>query len=429
MKNIVLLKMDKDKILYLPKRYQYRKFENYLQHSQKNAYSVFTISKNVGRRIISMFFFILMTGKYIRSLNVSAESAIIMCADSRDVIWSKNADVPRAMASTTKIMTSLLTLEEAAAQGERSLEITDEMVRVEGSSMGLRVGDKVDLETLAKGMLLPSGNDAANAAAILVCGSVEKFLKRMNDRAKQIGMKNTLFCTPSGLDKGDHHSTAYDMAVLGSYAIENEQFAKIVSEKHSVVDFEDSDKKVWLKNHNKLLSMYPYCVGIKTGFTKKAGRCLVSCAEKDGIRLVCVTLDAPDDWNDHISLYNFGFSKAKVMKFDDTNESIDINVKDGEKTLKSIGSTYFSRTFASDVNPVRSIKIFENLHAPIKKGQCVGKIIYKVNDNVIGENLLTALEDINCVKKGFFRSILNFFCSLFSNIIQFFSKLFVRKDS
>ena len=153
--------------------------------------------KKIGRRIISTFFFVLIIGKYIRSLNVSAESAIIMCADSRDVIWSKNADTPRAIASTTKIMTALLTLEEAAAQGERSLEITDEIVRVEGSSMGLRAGDKVDLETLAKGMLLPSGNDAANAAAILVCGSVEKFLQRMNDRAKQIGMKDTLFCTPS----------------------------------------------------------------------------------------------------------------------------------------------------------------------------------------------------------------------------------------
>lgn len=426
MKNMVLLEVDKKKILYLSKIYQYKKFKDFFKHRQKNTYQIFLMPKNIGRRIISMFFFILITGKCIRALTVSAESAIIMCADSRDVIWSKNADIPRPMASTTKIMTSLLTLEEAAAQGERSLEITDEMVRVEGSSMGLKIGDKVDLETLATGMLLPSGNDAANAASILVCGSVEKFLERMNDRAKQIGMKNTLFCTPSGLDKGDHHSTAYDMAVLGSYAMENEQFAKIVSKKHSVVDFEDSDKKVWLKNHNKLLSMYPYCVGIKTGFTKKAGRCLVSCAEKDGIRLICVTLDAPDDWNDHISLYNFGFSKAKIIKFDDTNESIDINIKNGEKTLKAIGSTYFSRTFASDVYPVRTIEIFENLHAPIQKGQCVGKIIYKVDKDIIGENLLTASENINCIKLGFFRSILNFFRSLFSNIIQLISKLFAK---
>ena len=174
MKNMVLIKDYKNKILSLNNIYQYQKFRKFRHHLEKVC-QTFIIKKNIGRRIISTFFPLLITGKYIKSLNVSAESAIIMCADSRDVIWSKNADVPRPMASTTKIMTSLLTLEEAAAQGERSLEITDEIVRVEGSSMGLKVGDKVDLETLAKGMLLPSGNDAANAASILVCGSVKNF--------------------------------------------------------------------------------------------------------------------------------------------------------------------------------------------------------------------------------------------------------------
>ena len=376
-----------------------------------------------GRRIfLSTFIFVLFLSNNCKSLNVSAESAIIMCADSRDVIWSKNADIPRPMASTTKIMTSLLTLEEYAAQGDKILEITDEMVRVEGSSMGLRVGDKVDFKTLAEGMLLPSGNDAANAAAILVCGTLEKFLDRMNQRAKDIGMKNTVFCTPSGLDKENHHSTAFDMALLGAYAMENEEFSKIVSKKHSVVEFEDSEKKAWLKNHNKLLNLYPYCIGIKTGFTKKAGRCLVSCAEKNGIRLICVTLNAPDDWNDHISLYNFGFSKAKIQKFDDTNESVDINIKDGDKILKAVGSTYFSRTFCNDKNVKveRSINIFENLKAPITKGTCVGKIIYKFNGNQIGENLLTASENINYVKQSIFQKIAEFFCNIMSSIVNLF---------
>ena len=383
----------------------------------------------LGRRIFfSTFTFLIFFSNNCKSLNISAESAIIMCADSRDVIWSKNAEIPRPMASTTKIMTALLTLEESAAQGERTLEITDEMVKVEGSSMGLRVGDKVDLETLAEGMLLPSGNDAANAAAILVCGTLDKFLDRMNQRAKEIGMKNTFFCTPSGLDKENHHSTAFDMALLGAYAMENEEFSKIVSKKHSVVEFEDSEKKAWLRNHNKLLNLYPYCIGIKTGFTKKAGRCLVSCAEKNGVRLICVTLNAPDDWNDHISLYNFGFSKTKIQKFDDTNESVDVNVKDGDKILKAVGSTYFSRTFCDDKNieVERSINIFDNLKAPISKGTCVGKVIYKFDGKKIGENLLTASEDINYLKKNIFQKICEFFSKVMNFIVNIFSFLFKK---
>ena len=375
--------------------------------------------------------FVTFGNKIVHSLGVSAKSAVIICADSGDIIWSKNENTPLAMASTTKIMTSLLALEESAAQGNRSLEITYDMINVEGSSMGLKEGDKVDLETLAKGMLLPSGNDAANATAILVCGSVEKFLERMNERAKQIGMKNTLFCTPSGLDKGNHHSTALDMALLGAYAMENEQFAKIVSAKNFKVKFENSDKEIWLKNHNKLLDLYPYCIGIKTGFTEKAGRCLVSCAEKDGVRLICVTLDAPDDWNDHILLYNFAFPQTKNVKFDDTNESINVEIKGGDPcNVKAIGSTSFSRTFKNDSDPKveRNICLFENLKAPILKGQCIGKIVYKYGNKNIGENLLISSQDVNPVKLGFFKKIINLILLFLKNILNFISNIFKAKQ-
>lgn len=363
------------------------------------------------------------------AIDVSARSAVIICADSGDIIWGKNYEEPLAMASTTKIMTSLLALEEANASGNRSLEITEEIISVEGSSMGLKVGDKVDFETLAKGMLLPSGNDAANATAILVCGTTEKFLARMNQRAKEIGMKNTLFCTPSGLDKDNHHSTAIDMALLGAYAMQNEEFAKIVSSKKTLADFEDSDKKIWLKNHNKLLDLYPFCVGIKTGFTEKAGRCLVSCAEKDGIRLICVTLNAPDDWNDHIAMYNFGFSQTKNIDFDDTNEKLEIKIKNSEPNiLKIIGATKFSRTFKnnSDTQVKRNVKLFENLKAPVIKGQCVGKITYEFNNKIIGENLLIASQDIKVVKINFFKKIWNAISSFFKNIFEFTKKFFIK---
>ena len=376
-------------------------------------------------RIFAIIFFLNFFSIKTIAIDVSARSAVIICADSGDIIWGKNYEEPLAMASTTKIMTSLLALEEANASGNRSLEITEEIVSVEGSSMGLKVGDKVDFETLAKGMLLPSGNDAANATAILVCGSTEKFLARMNQRAKEIGMKNTLFCTPSGLDKDNHHSTAIDMALLGAYAMQNEEFAKIVSSKKSLADFEDSDKKIWLKNHNKLLDLYPFCVGIKTGFTEKAGRCLVSCAEKDGIRLICVTLNAPDDWNDHIAMYNFGFSQTKNIDFDDTNEKLEIKIKNGEPNiLKIIGATKFSRTFKnnSDTQIKRNIKLFENLKAPLIKGQCVGKITYEFNNKIIGENLLIASQDIKAVKINFFKKIWNAIILFFKNIFKLLFK-------
>ena len=205
------------------------------------------------------------------ALEVSAKSATLICADSGCVVWSKNETAPMPMASTTKIMTSILTLEHAEAHGNKEIEITPEMIRVEGTSMGLMQGDIVNLESLAKGMLLCSGNDAANAAAIAVSGETGKFINLMNEKAKLIGMNDTKFCTPSGLDKDNHHSTAHDMALLGAYAMENEKFSNIVSQKSMPIKFINPSKTVNYKNHNKLLRLYPHCTGIKTGFTKLAG--------------------------------------------------------------------------------------------------------------------------------------------------------------
>ena len=380
-----------------------------------------------GRRLISSFFFLLsLSNEKTNALDVSARSAILICADSRDIVWSKKHTEPRAMASTTKIMSSLLALEEAAARGERNLEITDEMIKVEGSSMGLKVGDSVSLDTLVRGMLLPSGNDAANAVAISVCGSREKFIRRMNDRAKEIGMTDTVFCTPSGLDVGNHHSTALDMSILAAYAMENENFAKISSEKNARVQV--GDRTIWLENHNKLLNLYPYCIGIKTGFTEKAGRCLVSCAEKNDVRLICVTLNAPDDWNDHIALYNYGFANTKNIKFDDTNEYVDVKLEGGEvENVKAKGSTSFSRTFQNTNSPdiKRDIEINKNLRAPIVKGECVGTINYIYNEKNIGKNLLIAQHDVKIApKKNIFIRMFQSIGSFFKNI---FSKMFKNK--
>lgn len=354
------------------------------------------------------------------AVDVSAKSAVLICADSGCTVWSKNETEPLPMASTTKIMTSILALEHASAHGNKEVEITPEMVRVEGTSMGLMPGDIVTLDSLAKGMMLCSGNDAANAAAIAVGGDTEKFINLMNEKAKMLGMKNTKFSTPSGLDKDNHHSTAHDMAVLGAYAMENENFSKIVSQKSMPVKFINPSKTVHLKNHNKLLRLYPYCTGIKTGFTKLAGRCLVSSAQKDGVKLICVTLNAPSDWDDHMALYNFGFENTILKNFDDKSFSSQIKVDGGTKSEVNVGSiSDFSVSLkkGQENKTVREVQIPSFHTAPIEKGQILGKVIYYIDNQKIGENDIIALEEVPKLKSekiGFFKRILNFFSNIFS---------------
>ena len=357
---------------------------------------------------------------YAADVNISAKSAILMCADSSSVIWAKDEHHKLPIASTTKIMTSLLTIEQMEACGNSEIEITDEMVRVEGTSMGLMPKDVVTLESLVKGMLLCSGNDAANAASIAVSGEKEKFIDLMNDKAKQIGMLNTKFVTPSGLDQGDHHSTAYDMALLGAYAMENERFANIASKKSMKVEFILPNKTVNFKNHNKLLRLYEGCIGIKTGFTKAAGRCLVSCAQKNGVRLIAVTLNAPSDWDDHIKLYDYGFENTVSKTFDDQNIKLSVKVDNSETDMLELNSpTWFSKTFKKgDENKVmREVKLPEICQAPIQKGQIIGKINYHINGKIIGSNDLTASKDIEAKSKpinSFWFKISDFFKNLFT---------------
>ncbi len=236
---------------------------------------------------------------------ISAGCAVVINADTLGVLYGKNESVRHTMASTTKIMTALITLE----SGDPDIEFTaDSMaIKVEGTSMGLREGDIVTRRALCYGMLLPSGNDAANAAAVNIAGSLEAFAGLMNARAQRIGMNNTRFANPSGLDADGHYTTAYDMALLAAEAMKNEDFRAICSLRSAKVDFGNPPSPRTLYNSNRLLSMYDGCIGIKTGFTDNAGRCLVSAAERNGCRLIAVTLDAPDDWNDHRKMLDLGF--------------------------------------------------------------------------------------------------------------------------
>lgn len=327
--------------------------------------------------------------------SVSAKGAALYCVDTGEFLFLKNADEKLPMASTTKIMTTLLTLERAAHKDE-TVEFKKEML-AEGSSMGLKLGYKLKLSDLAAGMMTVSGNDAANAAAIAISGSLEKFAGLMNKKAQELGMKNTSFVTPSGLDDKQHYSTAADMARLMEYSMQNKDFAKLASHKSVKVDFEYPENlSVTYYSHNKLLSRYEYCTGGKTGFTKRAGRCLVTAAEKDGKHLVAVTLKSGDDWNDHIKMFDYGFSVLEALHYDDNDYSVSLNVVGGDADYIKVrgGSDFDCVVKSEDKDKVkRDIYLPQFVYAPVKKGDAVGRIVYSLNGEAIGSTDIKAAED------------------------------------
>lgn len=276
------------------------------------------------------------------------------------------------MASTTKIMSVLLTLE----SGDLDTEFTVDSyaVNTEGSSMGLCEGDIVSKRDLCIGMLLPSGNDAANCAAVRVAGDIPSFAEMMNDKAAQLGLGSTHFVTPSGLHDDKHYSTARDMSLLAAYALKNPDFAAICSEPSVKLSFGNPPYDRWLTNTNKLLSKYEGCIGIKTGFTDEAGRCLVSAAEKNGVTLICVTLNAPDDWNDHIKLYDYGFSVTHRAEYTENIECT-VSLAGGvSDSLRLIPEHVPEYTCIDGQENDISCKIIvpQMIYAPVEKGRVIG---------------------------------------------------------
>ena len=311
--------------------------------------------------------------------SVSAECAVVMNVQTGEVLFSKNPDKRRSMASTTKIMTSLIAIESGKLQSE--IIISDIMTKVEGTSMGLLPGDSVSLDELVYGMMLPSGNDAANATAIFLGKSTEKFALMMNERAEQLGMNNTNFVTASGLDDDEHYSTAYDMALLGSFAVRNPKFVSVCSSQKATVSFGNPPYLRTLYNHNKLLGNYDYAMGIKTGFTKKSGRCLVSYAKKDSAEFVAVTLNAPDDWNDHMLMFDYAFS---VSEYEEISPELpdEISVVGGNLDSVEIFSEKFSYAFSKMKNLRCRIYLEKFAYAPVSKGTVVGHCDYYLGDEL-----------------------------------------------
>ena len=231
--------------------------------------------------------------------DISAKAAILYCADTDDTLYAKNADERRLIASVTKIMTAIVVIENCNL--DEVVKLKPEWCAVEGSSMYLDYKKTYTVRELLTGMMLVSGNDAATALACHLSGDERSFSAKMNEKAKQLDLENSSFRNPHGLDDDEHYSTARDLAKLAAYCMENEDFKQIASSYCAKI------KDQTYYNHNRLLVEYDGCIGIKTGYTIAAGRTLVSCAERNGMRLICVTLSAPDDWNDHKKLLDYGF--------------------------------------------------------------------------------------------------------------------------
>ncbi len=321
----------------------------------------------------------------------SAKSAILINADTKEILYEKNAYEFLSMASTTKIMTSLLAVE----SGQFSSFVTAEKdYNCEGTAISIKKGNTFTLETLTYAMLLESGNDAAELTADYLAGSQTDFAEMMNKKAKELGMKSTNFVTSSGLDAENHGTTAYDMALLGSYAIKNPIFRKICSTDKATVKYISPDISSTFVNHNRLLQRYDGIIGIKTGFTKKSGRCLVTACKRDGIILIAVTLKAPDDWNDHKKLYEYGFSNQNEVSINAVFPE-EITVYGSKKRSVSIkaDSLDFATSDKNKNDITCIIHLDKWLYAPIKSGDIVGYAEIFISNKYVKRINISATEN------------------------------------
>ncbi len=339
-------------------------------------------------RILCLAFVMLFSVPHIQcyALGVSAHSAVVIDALTGDVIYEKNAYEHRRMASTTKIMTAICALENG--NPEDMVKVHPSAVGVEGSSMYLGHGEVISLKDLTYGLMLASGNDAAVAIAMHISGSIEEFAELMNKTAEKIGVTDTYFKNPNGLDADGHYTTAYDLAKITRYGMSIPEFAEIVSTDNIKVSWQGRDYPRQLKNHNKLLRMYEGCDGVKTGFTKKSGRCLVSSATKEGYQVIAVTLNAPDDWNDHISMLNYAFENYENKEIIKNGDYLaTIAVENGiVDNVEIVAGKGFSMPVKNGSLPEIEMRytLPEGLSAPIGFGSEVGKVEFYYKGNLIG---------------------------------------------
>ena len=289
-------------------------------------------------------------------ISLSAHSAILMCAETGEVLYEKNGNEPLGMASTTKLMTALVVTEHTSPQ--RVVYVPSAGVGIEGSSVYLSEGECLTVEELLYALLLSSANDAAVTLALTVSPTVEDFCALMNEKAESLGLTKTHFVNPHGLHHEEHYTTARELGIIASAVLEVPLLRRIVATKKATISHDGKADQRLLVNHNRLLSSYPGAIGMKTGFTKKTGRTLVSAAERDDLTLIAVTLNAPDDWKDHKALLDYGFANYEMVTF----------AKEGEfrYAMPSVGGAV-SHVLLTNENPLR-------LMLPKKRGAATYRI-------------------------------------------------------
>ena len=320
-----------------------------------------------------------------KSISTSAKSAVLYLPQTEEFLYCKNSDTPLPMASTTKIMTALVAVENSNLTDR--VVISQDAVGIEGSSAYLRCGDVLTMEELLYALLLQSANDAAVAIACHVGGNVDRFSAMMNGKANELGLQSTHFVNPHGLDDDEHYTTAYKKT------------------------FSTEDRTRTYVNHNKLLKLYDGCIGVKTGFTKKSGRCLVGAAEKDGLLLITVTLDAPSDWQDHSAMLDFGYEQKECVTLVESGEySYKIPVINGKNDKITIYNEEKLDVILdkNDTEIKKHIKISRYVTAPVNKGDVLGEIIYTRGNEEIGRINLIADETVK-QEKTLFDKILSLF--------------------
>ena len=341
----------------------------------------------------------------------SARSAILMRSDG-SALFEKNADERLPMASTTKIMTAVIVLENISPDTE--VTVADEAVGVEGSSMYLQKGETLTVCDLLYALMLQSANDAAVALAYAVSGGIDEFAELMNEKAENLGLKDTHFTNPNGLDDDDHYTTARELALTARYALENEEFRTIVSTLKYA--YTTSLKSGVFVNHNRLLYSMQNCIGVKTGYTKKSGRCLVSASSTDGLEFICVTIDDPDDWNEHRALHAYAvgcYEKHEPVCDEFLTYEIPVinGVTDSVLCANVAGGSFWTQ---NDEEIEYTVELPSFLYAPVSEGEICGRVVIKSGGVEIDSmDIVTVQSADGIVYRRFIDKIYDFIRGLF----------------
>ena len=326
---------------------------------------------------------------------VSARSAVLLDAESGQILYGKDEHTRRGMASTTKIMTALVALEHSHL--DDTVIVSPEACGVEGSSVYLFPEEEITMEALLYALMLQSANDAAEAIAYAVSGSIEGFVALMNEKADALGLSATHFDNPHGLDGETHYTTAYELAKIAAAALENETFREIVGTEKKEIPLHNGEATRLLVNHNRLVREYDDIIGVKTGYTRACGRTLVSAAEQNGVTLICVTLDDGNDWLDHRALLDYGFSLYETITLAENGEfTYEIPVCGGAKTAVTLLNTEtVTVSLPKQHGEIQTvIELPRFAYGGIEKGQILGAVRFFADGREIGCSPLAVSEDV-----------------------------------